>query len=268
MLLRAGIAVAAALVTLTGTAAADPGDVSTQVVGGSRASTKDFPFTVFLAKTGKKSSFCGGSIIAPNKILTAAHCVDEGETGPKPVPPSSIQVVAGRDDKDTGDGVVAGVTKIVLHPKWDGWFFDAAVLTLDRRLPQKPISLAGPLDSGLYQPGKKATVLGWGDTTEGGSSSRFLLKARIPILPDNDCRKFWGKFEDGVDVYQTKSMTCAAVMAGGIDACQGDSGGPFVENGKLIGLVKAGQGCARPNAPAIYTRTNAINNWVNQEIHR
>jgi secreted trypsin-like serine protease len=61
-------------------------------------------------------------------------------------------------------------------------------------------------------------------------------------------------------------MMCAGVMKGGIDACNGDSGGPFVAGGKLIGLVSKGDGCARPNHPAIYARVDAINTWVAKAI--
>ncbi|TWP53313.1 serine protease [Lentzea tibetensis] len=268
MLLRSGIALAAVLLGLTGTAVADPGDgdVSTQVVGGTRASTKDNPFAVFMVFTGKITPICGGSIVAPNKILTAAQCVDEGVTGPKPVPPGSRQIVAGRDDFRSTTGTVANITKIVLHEKYDGISFDFAVLTLDRKLTQKPIQLAGALDSGLYKPGKNATVLGWGDTTEDGETSQFLLKASIPILHDADCTKFWGKDDEGVDIYDKKSMMCAAHKGGKIDACQGDSGGPFVAGGKLIGTVQSGIGCARPNSPAIYGRVSTVNAWVKQQI--
>jgi trypsin len=263
MHLRLGTALTAVLMAFTGTAVADPG---TQVVGGTRASTKDNPFAVYLVITGKITPVCGGSIVAPNKILTAAHCVDD-ESGPepKPLPPGARQVVAGRDDFRSTAGVVANIKKIVLHPKYDGIAFDFAVLTLDRNLPHKSIPLAGAHDSGLVKPGKHATVLGWGDTSEGGDSSQFLLKASIPFQPDADCTKFFGKDDEGIDIYDKKSMLCASHRNGKIDACQGDSGGPFVAGGKLVGIVQFGIGCARPNSPAAYGRVSAVNAWVKQQ---
>ena len=259
MLLRAGIAAVAALVALTGTAAADPGDVSTQVINGSRASTKDFPFAVFLQRPGAKDSFCGGSIVAPNKILTAGHCADNAKF--EADDPARIQVVAGRDDKQTTAGVVAQATKIVVHPEWtksQGLRFDFAVITLDRRLPFKPIPLAGLHDGSLYKPGNKPTVLGWGDIDNKGTSSRFLLKANLPIQPDRECTETYGP-----EFYQPSSMMCAGDLTGKQDGCFGDSGGPFVFRGKLVGVVSFGaEECAIPDVPAVYSKVASANTWI------
>jgi secreted trypsin-like serine protease len=265
MLLRGGIAAALIALTMAGTAVADP---SAQVVGGTRASIKDNPFAVYLAPTADtRDPKCTGVVVAPNKILTAAHCVDEGVTGPKPIPLNKRVVVAGRENvHSTGEGVVAKLTKIVINPKYDGISFDSAVLTLDRALTQKPIRMAGAADRHLYAPGKSATVMGWGAVREGGGTNGYLMKASIPILEDETCRVFWGDDGQGNDFYENRSMMCAAVMKGGIDACNGDSGGPFVAGGKLVGLVSKGEGCARPDHPAIYARVDAINSWVAKEI--
>lgn len=264
MLLRGGIA-AAVLLLMAGTAVADP---SAQVVGGTRASIKDNPHAVYLAPTADPSDpKCTGVVVAPAKILTAAHCVDEGVTEPKPIPLNKRVVVAGRENvHSTHEGVVAKITKIVINPKYDGISFDSAVLTLDRKLTLKPIRMAGSADRHLYAPGRSATVLGWGAVKEGGDTNGYLMKAQIPILEDETCRVFWGDDGAGNDFYENRSMMCAAVMKGGVDACNGDSGGPFVASGKLIGLVSKGDGCARPNHPAIYARVDAINSWVAKEI--
>ncbi|MET8765139.1 serine protease [Lentzea sp. NPDC004782] len=265
MLLRGGIAAVLLALTAAGTAVADP---SAQVVGGTRASIEDNPFAVYLAPTSDtRLPFCTGVVVAPDKILTAAHCVDEGVTGPKPIPLDKRVVVAGRENVHSVDeGVVAKLTRIVINPKYDGISFDSAVLTLDRSLKQKPIRMAGTADRHLYAPGKSATVMGWGAVKEGGSTNGYLMKASIPVLDDETCRAYWGKDDEGNDFYENRSMMCAAVMKGGIDACNGDSGGPFVAGGKLIGLVSKGDGCARPNTPAIYARVDAINSWVAKEI--
>ncbi|TWP53312.1 serine protease [Lentzea tibetensis] len=265
MRLLSGILLASAvLLPLSGTAVADD-EPSTQVVGGTKASTKDNPFAVFLTRPGKRNSFCGGSIVAPNKVLTAAHCVEEGG---KPDDPATVNVVAGRDDERTDAGVVAKVKRLAVHPKYDGFGPDFAVLTLDRVLPYKPISLATSKDSGLQQPGKQLTVLGWGSTQKaGGGESPLLLKAKLPVVPDKSCLTFYGKDDEGIDVFNPKQMICAGDVDGNRDSCFGDSGGPFVASGKLVGVVSFGPPqCAQPNAPAVYGKVSSEETWIKQQI--
>lgn len=253
-----------AVLSFAGTATADD-DVSAQIVGGTKTSTKDHPYAVFLVKPGERTSFCGGNIIAPDKVLTAAHCAD-AEPG-EPLPPSQVNVVAGRDDERTDAGVVAKVKKVALHPKYDGFGNDFAVLTLEKKLPYRPIRLATSKDAGLHAVGRKVTVLGWGRTSFDNPDSPRLLKTTVPVQEDNDCLKFYGKDDAGVDIYDAKLMICAGDNAGKKDSCFGDSGGPFVAGGKLVGVVSFGpaNACAAKNSPAVYAKVSAALTWIKQQ---
>ncbi|GLZ29974.1 serine protease [Lentzea sp. NBRC 105346] len=258
-LLTGTLLAAAVLFTVNGTAVAD--DVSAQIIGGTTASTKDYPFAVFLVRPGVKTNFCGGSVIAPNKILTAAHCADDDEGNP--TPPADINVVAGRDDERTNAGVLAKVTKVALHPKWDGFANDFAVLTLDRKLSFQAIPLATTKDSGLHAVGKRLTVLGWGRTVNDNPDSPLLMKTTVPVQPDRPCRDYYGKDTGGVDLYDAKVMICAGDNTGKHDSCRGDSGGPFIAGGKLVGVVSFGpEKCATPNVPAVYAKVSAARAWI------
>lgn len=223
------------------------------VVGGSPTSTAAHPWVVALVSRGG-SPYCGGTLVAPDKVVTAAHCVDT-------MRPDQLRVVAGRTDMRTRAGVVTGVSDIWVHPQFERptQGEDIAVVTLDRELPYGTI----PLSTGLrgYQPGTMASVFGWGYTTEGGEPSPVLQQARVPIVSDADCAAAY-------EVYDPYSMVCAGYPQGGVDACRGDSGGPLVVDGRLIGVVSFGTGCARPGKPGVYTRVSSYAGLVRQHLDR
>lgn len=253
----AGALVAAALLaTQAATPAAGQaaaGGVEPRVVGGERASITEYPWTVYLT-SASGFQFCGGSLVAANKVLTAAHCTTGSD-------PASVKVVAGREDKQAQDGVVAGVTKIWVHPDYTGVDSgeDVSVLTLDQELTYATLPLASPENTALYGAGTEATVLGWGATSEGGPASQFLLKATVPVTSDEYCTGAYTQ-------YDPTSMVCAGYEEGNIDTCQGDSGGPMVAGGKLIGITSWGEGCARPGKPGVYVRVAAYHDVIVEQI--
>jgi secreted trypsin-like serine protease len=213
------------------------------IVGGDEASIADYPFAVYLTDRDG-NQFCGGALIGPSAVATAAHCADA-------MSKSGIRVVAGRQDERTKDGVLARVSSVWFTPGFDDPVHgnDVAVLRLDRDLPYRRVNLPSGNDAALYADGTKATVLGWGRTAEGGARSSVLRKATVPIIGDAGCSASYNN-------YDAKSMLCAGLPRGGVDACQGDSGGPLIVDGTLIGLVSWGQGCAEPGKPGIYTRVS------------
>lgn len=255
----AGILAAATLssafvATTANATVSDTPDTRTPIVGGQTASIAEHPWVVYLSDP-QGNQFCGGTIVKANKVLTAAHCV-QGEA------PSAIKVVAGRQDTRSSDGTVTGVSRVAVHPQFQNVQkgSDMAVLTLERPVKQSPLPVASSRDKSLYQPGKQAAVLGWGATGENGSSSTSLRKARPPVVSDEDCTKAYGAG------YVARAMVCAGVAQGGVDACQGDSGGPLVADGKLIGIVSWGNGCARPGTPGVYTRVAAYGDFIQDQI--
>jgi trypsin len=233
--------------------AANADDVSPMIVGGTRASTSTYPWVVYLASsTG--SQFCGGTLVKANKVVTAAHCV-KGRT------PASTRVVHGRDDKQSSAGTVASVTKIWVHPSYTTATagYDVAVLTLDRSISSATLPLATPADTALYTAGNSALILGWGTTSSGGSASRYLLKANVPLTSDATCKTAYSQ-------YSNTSMVCAGYPQGGTDTCQGDSGGPLVYGGKLIGDTSWGRGCAAAGYPGVYGRIAPYYSVINAQL--
>src|ERR1019366_492716 len=156
-------AVAAALLTVgAGLLTAAPANA---IVGGQPASTKAYPWAVALTTPLVPFSFCGGALLTPTKVLTAAHCATTFQAVP-----GLLHVVAGRDHMLSFSGTDVTVRSIWIDPGYATFTFsgttgyrnDVAVLTLSTPLPYATIPFAGSHDSKLYQPGTQARILGWG----------------------------------------------------------------------------------------------------------
>jgi trypsin len=223
------------------------------VVGGDRVSITDYPWAVYLTTPGGLQ-ICGGTLIAPDKVVTAAHCTNKNSL-------NRLRVVAGREDKNSSEGVVASVTNVWVHPDFVSVTGgdDVSVLTLDQRLDLATIGVVKGPDAEEYTVGTDATILGWGRTNEGGEPSAYLLKANLPIISDDGCSSVY-------PAYNKESMVCAAEEEGDVDTCQGDSGGPLVVGDKLAGITSWGEGCARPGKAGVYTRVGNYYDLIQQQI--
>ncbi len=209
------------------------------IVGGREAPVT--PWAVALFDGG--AFFCGGALIAPDKVVTAAHCtVARSALGVRDRRPGDLTAVAGRADLDTAAGRAVRVTALWRHPGFTEVSAgdDVATLTLATPLPYRPIRVADAASG-------QATVYGWGRTGELSPPSRRLREVDVPLRADAECAA-------EVPDYRPGGMLCAGYPEGGKDACEGDSGGPLTVAGELVGVVSYGRGCARPGQPGVYTR--------------
>ncbi|RJQ68862.1 serine protease [Pseudonocardiaceae bacterium YIM PH 21723] len=228
MALGGALLVAAAVVPATGLLSVGEVAIPKPIVGGNRASTAQFPFVVDISRNG--GQWCGGTLVAADKVATAAHCFAG-------VNASEFTVFQGRDDRQSTAGKSSKVAKVFQDPGFQGVESgnDYAVLTLATPFTGvQVLPLASASDSGLYTPGTNATVLGWGKTAENGQSSRFLLKVDVPLRSAADCSRAYAQSAGD------NTQVCAGFDTAGKDSCGGDSGGPLVAGGKLIGIVSYG----------------------------
>ncbi|MGC9404958.1 trypsin-like serine protease [Streptomyces sp. DZ1-3] len=201
--------------------------------------------------------FCGGAVVAPTKILTAAHCVrgyDWYTNGA--VVTGTAQLAS---DSDLNGGTVSGVWRQWNHPSYNATTIDndIALLTLPNPVRAKPIPMTTADDASSYQTGTSARVYGWGRTSSASDEISDVLKtATLPIRSDATCAGAWGAdFVKG-------HMVCAGDPATGSDegtvsACNGDSGGPLVVGGRIVGVVSWGvEDCVAQGAYSVFAKVS------------
>ncbi|XP_072398625.1 trypsin-1-like [Diabrotica undecimpunctata] len=221
-----------------------------KIVGGMDTDIYFYPYQLSLQYLGLHS--CGASLISPTWVLTAAHCVFGVFT-------PFISIRAGATARQTG-GEVIQVKKKYMHKLYDTNTIDYDIALLKLQEPVDPDyaeAIPLPPEGSNVKGGDIGTIVGWGFTTENGTSSRSLRVTEIPILNQSDCKRVMGKFI-------TDRMFCAGLVKGGKDACQGDSGGPMVVDGVQMGIISWGSGCGEAGRPGVYTNVAVLRSYIKE----
>jgi len=236
-----------------------------RIVGGVEANPHSWPWMVALMQSGN-FQFCGGSLIAPQWIMTAGHCF-YGETNPAKF---TVLLGAHDDSKNENTQKTAKVKSIFVHPSYNPRTTSHDITLLKLTAPVtytnaiSPVCL--PTGNDLDDPaGTNGVCTGWGSTREGGSTVSTLRQVVVPIVDHDTCKKEYaplGKVDD--------TMICAGLVNGGKDSCQGDSGGPFVfyKNNKWVqtGIVSWGKGCAEAGYAGVYGRVESFVDFIQQTM--
>ncbi|XP_026730235.1 collagenase-like [Trichoplusia ni] len=234
-----------------------------RIVGGSISSIADTPYQaglviqIFIILT----SVCGASLISNTRLVTAAHCYNDGS-----VTANSFTVVLGSNTLFSG-GTRIPTTNIVMHPQWnpstaanDVAIINIPSVTFSNVI--QPIALPSGSDLNNNFAGWSALASGYGLTSDGGSigNNQQLSSVTLNIITNNVCAATFGPF-----VHSSNVCTSGA---GGQGTCRGDSGGPLAVqiNGQstLVGVTSYGAqaGCAA-GFPAAFARVTSFVNWIN-----
>ncbi|XP_069841075.1 serine protease 33-like [Dendropsophus ebraccatus] len=237
-----------------------------RVVGGKNSALGKWPWQISIIYDNVH--LCGGSLISSSWVVTAAHCMSNGEYN---VALGALNLTGASTTK-----VIVPVKSVIIHPIYngDGTSGDLALLELESPVAFnsniQPICLPSPNQA--FPDGMMCWLTGWGDIAEGVklSAPYILQEVALPLINSSTCDKMLK------DVYNISSsmvlvqddMICAGYCEGKKDGCQGDSGGPLACELNsfwfLVGIVSWGDGCARPGEPGVYTKVSSFSAWIEE----
>ncbi|XP_023587962.1 chymotrypsin-C [Trichechus manatus latirostris] len=244
-----------------------PPNIAARVVGGENAVAHSWPWQISLQyfANGTWWHTCGGTLIANNFVLTAAHCISDSLIYRVGLGKNNLSV------KDEEGSLFVGVDTIFVHERWNSFLIrnDIALIKLAKSvelsdtiqvacLPEKDSVL--PQDFPCY-------VTGWGRLWTDGPIAEELQQGLLLVVKHATCRRldWWG-------LLVTNKMVCAG-GDGVVSACNGDSGGPLncqAENGswEVHGIVSfgSGRGCNIPKKPTVFTRVSAYIDWIKKKL--
>jgi secreted trypsin-like serine protease len=240
------------------------------IIGGAVSTVGAWPWQAQISLPGLPHA-CGGSLVALDWVLTAAHCAETSYLSAIPRPTSDFTIVLGEHDRSTVDGAEQArlVSAVHLHPNYPGGASpghnDFALLRLTTPVTlNSRVQLIRPA-VGADAAGQNAIASGWGNTSPGSGPSNLLMDATMPMATNAAC--------DSAPLL-TRNLfgdeLCAGHLNGTTGACHGDSGGPlsvprFGGVREQVGVVSWGE-ATLCGTYTVYARITSNVNWIRQYV--
>jgi len=246
---------------------------ATRIIGGTEAVEDRFSYALSLQAYGT-THYCGGSLIAKDVVLTAAHCEGGG---------SWVYHKKHDLDETDADAITLRVKSAVPHPYYSSYSTDNDFMLYflepheGNLFDEDPVIVKLNSNPSVPSDDQMVTVMGWGDTTASAytsTTSDVLMNVELKVVPNDICEQSTGYADGQYMSYYGKisdNMLCA--KGTNQDSCQGDSGGPLivktgVSDGQdvQIGVVSWGAGCGSDDFPGVYARVSQAYNWIQEEV--
>lgn len=245
-----------------------------RIVGGQRSLPGSWPWTVtILNKEIGVQRMCGATLIHPNWILTAGHCIIK-------IFNQSLwyaELNTYETDKMEPYSTTKDIVKIIIHPRFvnderNGIYNDIALLKLNSSVQldhvNHTINTACLPDLKMmnHLEIKKCYTIGWGREGKDSDTPNYLKEVRLPLVDPAKC------FKNHKFLLDSNTQICAGGFPhGGQGTCFGDSGGPlhcFAQNRwHLIGVTSYGKACALPEIADVFTKVASYRDWIRQTIN-